>query len=114
MKRTAIFRCSCKKRGSISIRKGTLLEQAKISFRRFILLFYTFLQSFTYAQGILYCHSYILIDFCSFTVRREVSLTESEDEGDSDDPITEANNTLSTQTICNYYKYFKEAIGISD
>ena len=56
----------------------------------------------------------ILIDFCSFTVRREVSLTESEDEGDSDDPITEANNTLSTQTICNYYKYFKEAIGISD
>ena len=45
-------------------------------------------------------------------VQREVSLTESEDEGDSDNPITEANNSLSSQTICNYYKYFKEAIGI--
>ena len=54
----------------------------------------------------------IYLIYLNEIVQREVSLTESEDEGDSDNPITEANNSLSSQTICNYYKYFKEAIGI--
>ena len=114
-KRSAIFRCSCKERGCISIRKGTLLEQARISLRRFILLFYTFLQSYTYSQGSTLVQYLQFISWISFAfkVQREVSLTESEGDGDSDDPITHAYNTLSTQTICNYYDHFKEAIGIT-
>ena len=50
-KRNASFRCFCQKRVCISVKKGTILDKAKISMRRLILLFYTFLQCYTYAQG---------------------------------------------------------------
>ena len=49
---SARFRCSCKKRGCVSIRKGSIIDKSKLSLRRFILLFYTFLQGFSYKQGV--------------------------------------------------------------
>ena len=49
--RKARFRCSCKQRGCISLRSGTIVENSKMSLRRFILLFYTFIHRFSYKQG---------------------------------------------------------------
>ena len=42
---------------------------------------------------------------------KEVSLTDTEDETDVDEPETTPHNVIGKATICKYYGYFKKAIG---
>ena len=41
----------------------------------------------------------------------EVSLTDTEDEADGDEPETTPHDVIGKATICKYYGIFKEAIG---
>ena len=80
------FRCG-KCKSKISIRKGTVLYNSKLSLRRFILLVYSFTQhNWTYKQ-----------------VENEVCITSDEDE--SEDAVR-----ISPNTINNFTKYFREII----
>ena len=82
------FRCGmCKKR--ISIRKGTILWNSKLSLRRFILLVYSFTQqTWTYKQ-----------------VENEVCITtDEENEEESSSTI------LSSKSINKYSTFFRELI----
>ena len=80
------FQCGlCRKR--ISIRRGTVLWNSKLSLRRFILLVYSFTQhNWTYKQ-----------------VDTEVCITSDEDENTT-------SKTLSSKSIDKYSKYFREII----
>ena len=42
---------------------------------------------------------------------KEVSLTDTEDEADDDEPATTPHDIIAKATICKYYGFFKEAIG---
>ena len=42
---------------------------------------------------------------------KEVSLTDTEDEADDDEPETTPHDVIGKATICKYYGYFKKAIG---
>ena len=42
---------------------------------------------------------------------KEVSLTDTEDEADADEPETTPHDLIGKATICKYYGFFKEAIG---
>ena len=42
---------------------------------------------------------------------KEVSLTDTEDEADDDEPETTPHDVIGKATICKYYGIFKEAIG---
>ena len=42
---------------------------------------------------------------------KEVSLTDTEDEAEDDEPATTPHDIIGTATICKYYGFFKEAIG---
>ena len=80
------FRCG-KCKSKISIRKGTVLYNSKLSLRRFILLVYSFTQhNWTYKQ-----------------VENEVCITSDEDE--SEDAVR-----ISPNTINIFTKYFREII----
>ena len=81
------FRCgNCKKR--ISIRKGTVLYNSKLSLRRFILIVYAFTQAnWTYKQ-----------------VDNEACITSDEEE-------TTTSPTLSPASINLFSTYFREIIG---
>ena len=80
------FRCGkCKKR--VSIRKGTVLWNSKLSLRRFILLVYSFTQyNWTYKQ-----------------VDNEVCITSDEDE-------SSPSQKLSPTSINRYATYIREII----
>ena len=82
----AFFRCSqCKRR--VSIRKGTVLSNSKLSLRRFILLVYSFLQhNWTYNQ-----------------VDNEVCMTSDEEESTT-------STALSPSSINRYSTFFREII----
>ena len=84
------YRCgSCKKR--VSIRDGTILSGAKLSFRRFILLVYAFCQfNWTYAQ-----------------TQQEACVT-SDDEDPNDESGT--STQVSTRSINKYFQLLREII----
>ena len=85
------FFCNkCKKK--TSIRRKTILSFASISFRKLILLIYTFVAClWTYKQ-----------------VKTEVSVTSSEDEEDQDDAVRAS--VLSDKTISRYYTFFRYSL----
>ena len=82
------FRCGkCKTR--TSVRKGTILSNAKISFRRFILLIYAFCQfNWTYDQ-----------------TQREACVT-SVEESDTES----GSSSLSSQSVDKYFRLFREIV----
>lgn len=83
------FRCG-KCKTMTSVRKGTILSKAKISFRRFILLIYAFCQfNWTYGQ-----------------TQREACVT-SDEESDTE---TASTSTLSSQSVDKYFRLFREIV----
>ena len=82
------FRCGrCKKK--VSIRKGTILWNSKLSLQRFNLLVYSFTQqTWTYKQ-----------------VENEVCITTDEET-----EAQSASTTLSSKSINKYSKFFRELI----
>ena len=83
------FQCStCKKQ--ISARRGTVLSDARISFRRFILLVYAFCQfNWTYDQ-----------------TQQETCITSGEDS----DTDTDTSTQLGSHTIDRYFKLLREIV----
>ena len=85
---SVFFRCGrCKKK--ISIRKGTILWNSKLSLRRFILLVYSFTQqNWTYKQ-----------------MENEVCITTDEESEEQS-----ASTIMSSKSINRYSKFFRELI----
>lgn len=85
---------SCKKK--YSLRNGTILSLANISFRKIVFLVYFFITSFlSYKQ-----------------VRKEVSISSSEDDcdesnGDEEDDDSAKRCIMSNKTISRYYSIFR-------
>lgn len=85
---------SCKKK--YSVRNGTILSLANISFRKIVFLEYFFITSFlSYKQ-----------------VRKEVSISSSEDDcdesnGDEEDDDSAKRCIMSNKTISRYYSIFR-------
>ena len=85
---------SCKKK--YSVRNGTILSLANISFRKIVFLEYFFITSFlSYKQ-----------------VRKEVSISSSEDDcdesnGDEEDDDSAKRCIMSNTTISRYYSIFR-------
>ena len=85
---------SCKKK--YSARNGTILSLANISFRKIVFLEYFFITSFlSYKQ-----------------VRKEVSISSSEDDcdesnGDEEDDDSAKRCIMSNKTISRYYSIFR-------
>ena len=85
---------SCKKK--YSVRNGTILSLANISFRKIVFLVYFFITSFlSYKQ-----------------VRKEVSISSSEDDcdesnGDEEDDDSAKRCIMSNKTISRYYSIFR-------
>ena len=83
------YRCTkCSKR--ISARSGTILSGSKLSFRRFILMVYSFCQfNWTYGQ-----------------TQQEVCVTSDDEEGED----SESSTQLSSRSINKYFKLFREIV----
>ena len=82
------YKCTkCKVK--ISARRGTILSNAKISFRRFILLAYS---------------------FCQFNWRYDQTEKEACITSDESDSESGGGNSLSSRTICKFFTIFREII----
>ena len=96
------FHCQqCKK--MVSIRSKSILRNANISLRKFVLLVYIFIANFwSYRQV------QVLKKYCIFFL----SVTKEETDLTLDDETDEDSSVLSKATINKYYTMFRDVIGI--